>query len=148
MRLSTLTACLAARWLLSALALVVLVPASGKAQGETGRKMLFEIYKDQAGEYRWRLKAANGKIIAVPADAYKSKSAAKEAVENIRKNANSPKWKVEYYQDKQGEFRWRLKAANGALMARSSEGYSGKSEAEKALDLVRQRVKSATVVEK
>src|SRR5262249_8730391 len=73
--LSPLTARVRARWLLSALALVLLAPASGKAQKDTGRKMLFEIYKDQAGEYRWRLKAANGKIIAVPADAYKSKSA-------------------------------------------------------------------------
>ena len=34
--------------------------------------------------------------------------------------------KYEIYQDKRGEWRWRLKAANGKILAVSSEGYNGK----------------------
>ena len=34
--------------------------------------MIFEIYKDIAGEFRWRLKAANGQIIACSGEGYKS----------------------------------------------------------------------------
>jgi len=34
--------------------------------------------------------------------------------------------KYEIYQDKRGEWRWRLKAANGRILAVSSEGYTAK----------------------
>jgi uncharacterized protein YegP (UPF0339 family) len=35
--------------------------------------MKFEIYKDKNGEWRWRIKAANGKIIADSSEGYKNK---------------------------------------------------------------------------
>lgn len=31
----------------------------------------FELYKDKAREWRWRLKAGNGRIIAVSSESYK-----------------------------------------------------------------------------
>ena len=34
--------------------------------------------------------------------------------------------KYEIYRDRRGEWRWRLKAANGRILAVSSEGYDGK----------------------
>jgi uncharacterized protein len=46
----------------------------------------FEIYKDARGEFRFRLKAANGEIIA-SSEGYKSKAAAKNGVESVRSNA-------------------------------------------------------------
>lgn len=46
----------------------------------------FELYKDKAGKYRFRLKAANGQIIAV-GEAYESKAAAKNGIESVKKNA-------------------------------------------------------------
>ena len=33
----------------------------------------FELYKDKAGKYRFRLKASNGQIIATSSEAYESK---------------------------------------------------------------------------
>src|SRR5438309_1489401 len=115
-----------ARWLLlPALALFLL---GGVAAAQKG-KGTFEVYKDKAGEYRWRFKAANNKIIAVARDGYKNHSDAKTAIGNIQKNV--VKMKVEYYQDKGKEWRWRLKATNGVEMARSSEGYDTKAGAEK-----------------
>lgn len=36
--------------------------------------MRFVIYKDQRGEWRWRLRARNGKIIADSAEGYKQKN--------------------------------------------------------------------------
>jgi uncharacterized protein YegP (UPF0339 family) len=36
--------------------------------------MKFEIYKDEFNEWRWRLKARNGKIVADSAEGYKRKS--------------------------------------------------------------------------
>jgi uncharacterized protein YegP (UPF0339 family) len=42
--------------------------------------MKFHVYKDARGEWRWRLKAANGKIIADSGEGYKSKQACKEGI--------------------------------------------------------------------
>lgn len=46
----------------------------------------FELYKDKADKFRFRLKAGNGEIIAV-SEAYESKSSAKNGIESVRKNA-------------------------------------------------------------
>lgn len=46
----------------------------------------FEIYKDKAGEFRFRLKAKNGQIIAV-SEGYKAMDGCKNGVESVRKNA-------------------------------------------------------------
>ncbi len=46
----------------------------------------FELYKDTAGEYRFRLKAGNGEVIAI-SEAYSSKASAQNGIESVRKNA-------------------------------------------------------------
>jgi len=46
----------------------------------------FEMYKDKAGKYRFRLKAGNGEIIAT-SEAYESKAGAKNGIQSVRKNA-------------------------------------------------------------
>ncbi|MEO1103958.1 MAG: DUF1508 domain-containing protein, partial [Pseudomonadota bacterium] len=42
----------------------------------------------------------------------------------------SKKDKVEVYQDKRGEWRWRLMDADGRVIGASSEGYVDKADAE------------------
>lgn len=34
------------------------------------KKMILEFYKDEAGQYRWRIKARNGRIMADCAESY------------------------------------------------------------------------------
>jgi uncharacterized protein len=46
----------------------------------------FELFKDKQGKYRFRLKAANGEIIAV-GEAYESRSGALNGIESVRRNA-------------------------------------------------------------
>lgn len=46
----------------------------------------FELYKDKAGEYRWKLIAPNGQTIAV-GEGYKTKDSAKNGIESVKKNA-------------------------------------------------------------
>ena len=46
----------------------------------------FEIYADNAGEFRFRLKAKNGECIAT-SEGYKSKSACLNGIESVRENA-------------------------------------------------------------
>ena len=46
----------------------------------------FEIYQDNTGKFRFRLKAANGEVIAV-SEAYESKDGCKNGIESIKTNA-------------------------------------------------------------
>ena len=46
----------------------------------------FEVYTDKAGEYRFRLKASNGQIIAV-GEGYKAKASCLNGIESVKKNA-------------------------------------------------------------
>ena len=46
----------------------------------------FEWFKDKAGKFRFRLKAANGEIIAT-SEAYESKDACANGIESVKKNA-------------------------------------------------------------
>ncbi|WP_298018165.1 YegP family protein [uncultured Dysosmobacter sp.] len=46
----------------------------------------FEVYVDKAGEFRFRLKATNGQIIAV-GEGYKAKASCLNGIESIKKNA-------------------------------------------------------------
>ena len=46
----------------------------------------FEVYKDKSGEYRFRLKAGNGQVIAV-SEGYKSKTSCMNGIESVKKNA-------------------------------------------------------------
>lgn len=46
----------------------------------------FEVYKDHAGEFRFRLKAKNGQVIAT-SEGYKTKASCLNGVESVKKNA-------------------------------------------------------------
>lgn len=50
----------------------------------------FELYKDAAGKFRFRLKASNGQVIAT-GEAYETKASAMNGIESVRKNAGDAK---------------------------------------------------------
>jgi uncharacterized protein YegP (UPF0339 family) len=52
--------------------------------------MKFHIYKDYKGEWRWRLKAANGRVLADSGESYTTKQACHEGVELVRGAGGSP----------------------------------------------------------
>ncbi|MBM4067892.1 MAG: DUF1508 domain-containing protein [Planctomycetes bacterium] len=129
-------------WLGAAALLVLLQLApSGHAQGKGSLK--FEVYKDAKEEFRWRLKSANGKIIATGGQGYAAKADCKRGIEILKEaGAKGARSKFELYQDAKEEYRWRLKAANGQVVAVSSQGYSTKAGCEKSLTLVRKAGKA------
>ena len=129
-------------WLVLSAAVLSVIGTPARAEDS---KLTFEIYPDAKMEYRWRLKAGNGKVIATPGQGYKAKADAKNGVERIM--ADADKLTFEVYEDKKKEHRWRLKAKNGQVIASSSEGYADKAGAEKSVELVKTGAKGATVVE-
>ncbi len=50
----------------------------------------FEVYQDKKGQYRFRLKAGNGQVIAT-GEGYTTKKACLNGIESIRKNAPDAK---------------------------------------------------------
>lgn len=55
----------------------------------------FEMYKDKADEYRFRLKARNGETIA-SSEGYKAKASCLNGIESVKKNVVDAKVKKNY----------------------------------------------------
>ena len=97
------------------------------------------VVKTVASGIKFDLKAGNGEVIAT-SEVYTGKSACLNGIESVRKNApvaaledqtvegfateKNPKFEI--YQDKAGEYRFRLKATNGQIIA-TGEGYVAKT---------------------
>ena len=108
---------------------------------------------------KFDLKATNGEVIAT-SEVYKSKTSCLGGVKSVAKNAPVANvedqtvegWKkvacpkFEMYQDKAGEFRFRLKATNGQVIA-TSEGYASKASCENGIASVKKNALDAKVVE-
>jgi uncharacterized protein YegP (UPF0339 family) len=96
-------------------------------------KAKYQVYRDIAGKYRFRLRAKNNKIVAV-SEAYENKSGCMNGVKSVKKNCNAhiqdnkvdmdklsnPKYEI--FADIASKFRFNLKAANGEIVA-ASEAY-------------------------
>jgi uncharacterized protein YegP (UPF0339 family) len=136
-----------------ALVLTVAAAAFGVPQGTAQEKkdkptagtLKFEIYQDKAKEYRWRLKAPNGAILATAGEGYKAKADCRKGVDRIKADAGTDKLTFEVYEDKAKEYRWRLKAPNGQVIAASSEGYKARADCEKAIDTIKKGAAKAAV---
>ena len=108
---------------------------------------------------KFDLKAGNGQVIAT-SEVYTTKAACLNGVESVQKNAPIAKFedqtaegfeaatnpKFEMYKDKAGEFRFRLKARNGEIIA-TSEGYTSKAACENGIESVRKNAPEAEIAE-
>ena len=107
---------------------------------------------------KFDLKAGNGEVIAT-SEVYASQAACKNGVESVRKNApvaavedqtvegfaveKHPKFEI--YTDKAGEFRFRLKATNGQIIA-VSEGYMAMAGCKNGIESVKKNAPEAAVM--
>ena len=97
----------------------------------------FELYTDNAHEWRWRLVHENGQTLADGGEGYSSRSKAQQGIKSVRTNApDGGKADFEVYEDARGKYRWRLRHTNGNIIADSGQGYADKSGAEEAVDRV------------
>lgn len=101
----------------------------------------YDVYADSAGNYRWRLWASNGKIVASSGEAFASKQNAERAATNFK--AGAATWNYEVYADAASKYRWRAKAGNGQIVASSGEAFASKQGAQDAADNVKQNAGSA-----
>ena len=108
---------------------------------------------------KFDLKAGNGEVIAT-SEVYTSKNSCLSGIASVQKNApvaavedqtaegyaveKHPKFEV--YTDKAGEFRFRLKATNGQIIA-VSEGYKAMASCMNGIESVKKNAVDAPVVE-
>jgi hypothetical protein len=104
----------------------------------------FELFRDTAEEFRFRLKAANGEIIGA-SEGYKAKAGALNGIESVRTNSQDPN-RFETLVGEGGQHRFHLKAANGEIILQS-QGYSSQSAAVTGIESVMKNAPDAEVVE-
>jgi len=108
---------------------------------------------------KFDLKAGNGEVIAT-SEVYSSLDACKKGLASVQKNApvagiedqtvegfetvKHPKFEV--YKDKAGEFRFRLKATNGQIIA-TGEGYKAKDSCLNGIASIKKNAPEAEIVE-
>ena len=65
-----------------------IAPMADLTEDGTAPNPRFELYRDRAGEYRFRLTSRNGKSIAV-SEGYRAKAACLHGIDSVRQNADS-----------------------------------------------------------
>ncbi|UNY99793.1 YegP family protein [Zhouia spongiae] len=100
----------------------------------------FEMYTDKRGEFRFRLKAANGQTI-LASEGYKTKASCNNGVESVRKNSQEDK-RFERLVSKSGQPYFNLKAANGQVIG-NSEMYTTESAMENGISSVKKNASEA-----
>ena len=114
------------------------------------------VVKETATGIKFDLKATNGQVIAT-SEVYSSKASCLAGIESVKKNcvgaiedqtvegfATEKHPKFEVYKDKKGEFRFRLKAKNGEVIA-VSEGYVAKNSCLAGIESVKKNAPDAEI---
>lgn len=117
----------------------------------------FEVKPTKNGGFKFNLKAGNGQVIA-SSQIYKSLKTCQIGIASVAANASiagledqtvegfvkvkHPKFEV--YTDKAGEFRFRLKAKNGQIIA-TSEGYTTRKACDNGIASVRKNSVDAPI---
>ncbi len=104
----------------------------------------FEIFKDAAGEFRFRLKASNGQIV-LTSEGYSSKAGAKNGVESVQKNSGDPS-AFESTTTASGKFRFNLRAKNGQVIG-TSQNYESAAARDNGIEAVGRAAKDAKIVD-
>ena len=115
------------------------------------------VVKQTATGIKFDLKAGNGQVIAT-SEVYTTEAACLNGIESVKKccagdiedqtveevvAVKHPKFEV--YQDKSGEYRFRLKARNGEVIA-VSEGYEAKAGCLNGIESVKKNAPEAEIV--
>ncbi|MFC7135731.1 DUF1508 domain-containing protein [Halobaculum litoreum] len=129
----------------------------------------FDVYRDKAGKWRWRLVHRNGNIIATSGESYSSDRTARRGMRSVKRNslgaavvwqrdeedpepvadpvAEEPSARFRLYRDADDEYRWRLNHDNGETIAAATRGFSSKSSARDGIESVRSAIGPADYLE-
>ncbi len=104
----------------------------------------FEIYKDKAGEFRFRLKSGNGEIV-LSSEGYKSRSGAKNGIDSVQNNCSDGSC-FEKRQTPSGKYRFSLKAKNKQVIG-TSQNYESEASCDNGMQAIARAAVGAAVVD-
>ena len=102
----------------------------------------FEVYKDKAGKYRFRLKAANGQNI-LTSEGYENKTSCMNGVESVKKNSQNPD-RIVKKTTPSGKYRFNIIASNGQVVG-ASQNYDSESGCRNGMKSVAECAQGASV---
>ncbi|MCH9696292.1 MAG: YegP family protein [Gammaproteobacteria bacterium] len=102
----------------------------------------FEVYKDKAGEFRFRLKAANGQNI-LSSEGYSAKKSCMNGIESVQKNSQNPD-RFTKKTTAGGKFRFNVTSTNGQVVG-TSQSYASASGCNNGMKSVTECSKGATI---
>ena len=104
----------------------------------------FECYRDKAGKFRFRLKAANHQVV-LSSEAYSSKASCTNGIKSVQKNCTDKKC-FDKKKTASGKFRFNLKATNGEVIG-TSQNYKSDSGCRNGISIIARAAKGAKVVD-
>jgi uncharacterized protein YegP (UPF0339 family) len=150
------------RWVVLPLAIIVALGLAGWQQAKAqAAKVTIEVYKDKGGDFRFRLKDDDGALLAMSAKGY-TKAECHKLIEAIRRDVARARFEdaekgekvaagkgaiFEMYKDKSGDYRFRLKDDDGALLAVAIKGYRTKAGCQTVIDAIKRGAAKAKLVE-
>jgi uncharacterized protein YegP (UPF0339 family) len=117
-------------------------PASREGRAHHRSPASFEVYSAGPRGYAWRVRAANGQIVAVSPEHFKSETAALRAARHMRDRAGDLQYDV--VEESPGLHRWRARV-NGSVCAVSGDAFASRSNATRAAARVRDIAAQAAV---
>jgi hypothetical protein len=107
--------------------------------------MKFELFQSEKNQqYYFRLKAGNGQII-LQSEGYTTKTAAKNGIESVKKNAGLDE-RYERKEAANGKFHFVLKAGNHQVIGQS-QLYASKDSMENGIESVKKNGVNGEIVE-
>ena len=117
------------------------------------------VIRNVASGIKFDLLATNGQVI-LTSEVYNAEASCRKGIDSVIRNAPEANLedqtvgepqkvtcpKFEMYEDKAGEYRFRLKATNGQIIG-VSESYKAKASCENGIDSVRRNAVDAEIVE-
>lgn len=107
----------------------------------------FEVYIDKNNKFRWKLIHRNGRILARGGQGYSSRQKVNQGIQSVRENIEENKAKIEFYEDNESNYRWRIRHNNGNIIASSSRSYQSEPQLESSFNKIKKSIKSANTLD-
>lgn len=113
------------------------------------RVMEVTYYQEENSDWRWRVVADNGNIIGASTEGYTRRANAEinfktlgrycrptdiKVASEMNERPSNARLPLMFYKGEDGDWRWRVQAANGKTVHASTEGYRDKRDATKNLE--------------
>lgn len=110
----------------------------------------FEIYPDDAGQYRWRLRDDSGDIVAVGSRGNDTREDCYESIETVKRffYETHARYEYETYEDAAGDRRWRFSTGDGHVLARGTKAHADPKACREAMTRAALEAVGASITDK